>query len=128
MAKYKSKIYAQALADAVFDKKTEEKKIIANFLIILEKNRDLKKANEIISLTEELILKKTGNKKIALETARKIDIRNFINKFTNNGDIIEEKINPELIAGIKIIINNDKQLDFSLQKKLQGMFTRPNNF
>ena len=37
--------------------------------------------------------------------------------------MVKEKINPELIAGIKVMINNNKQLDFSLKNKLDNIFT-----
>ena len=82
----------------------------------------MKKAKEIIALAEGLFLKKTGNKKIVLETARPLNSRSVFKKIKKEGDIIEEKINPELIAGIKIIVNNSRQLDFSLRKKLQQIF------
>ncbi len=117
MARYKSKIYAEALVNSFFGK-ADDKKIVNNFLKLLEKNQDLKKAREIIALAESLFLKKLGNKKIILETARKVDAKNLIKSFVKKGDIVEEKINSKLIAGIKIIVNNNKQLDFSLASKL----------
>ncbi len=120
--RYKSKIYAEVLVDLITGKKVEENKIINNFLKLLEKNGDMKKAKEIISLAEAIFLKKTGNKKIILETARKIDTKNIVKDFIKKGDVVEEKINPEIISGIKIIINNEKQLDFSLFKKLNEIF------
>jgi F0F1-type ATP synthase delta subunit len=123
--KYKSKIYARALVDLVLSEKGESeiKKKIGNFLKILEKNGDIKKAKEIISLAENLYSKKTGNKKIVLETARKVNLKNISKGIVKNGDIILEKINPELIAGVKIIINNEKQLDNSLKNKLDKVFS-----
>ena len=95
-------------------------KIVENFLTLLKKNQDIKKAKEIVALTENILLKKTGNKKVMLEMARKnsVVLRSVIKK----NDIVEEKINPALIAGIKIIIDEEKQLDFSLQKKLNKIF------
>ncbi len=127
--KYKSKIYAEALAGLLSDKKKspDESKIAKNFLKLLEKNQDMKKAKEIVAMAENLLLKKTGNKKIILETARKVDAKYFIDSFIKKGDIIEEKLNPELIAGIKIIINNEKQFDNSLSGKLKKLYVARNN-
>lgn len=116
--KYKGKIYAEALANAILDKKLDEKKVIHNFLGLLEKNQDVKKAEEIIVLAQKLLLKKTGHKKVVLETARKINAKDSMKSFFKNGDIVEEKINPALVAGIKIIIDNERQLDNSLSGKL----------
>ena len=60
--RYHVKIYAQALAD-VFPGSLDHKKIADHFLKLLKKNGDMKKAEQILLLAEQLILKKTGNKK-----------------------------------------------------------------
>lgn len=121
--KFSSKIYAKVLLEMISEKKDKnEKKIIDNFFKILEKNRDLKKAKEVISLIEKMYFKKIGKRKVELETARKIDYKNLGGNFLKESDIIEEKINPDLVAGIKIIINDEKQLDFSLKNKLDSIF------
>jgi len=125
MPKYKSKIYAKALADLILDQKNQDKnrKIINNFLEFLVKNGDIKKSKEIISLIEAIFLNETGGRKITVETARKIDNFNFDKIFNiSKNDSIEEKVNPKLIAGIKVIVNNEKQLDFSLKRKLEKIF------
>jgi F0F1-type ATP synthase delta subunit len=122
--KYKPKIYAQILAEILSDKKNsaEEKRIVDNFLALLEHNQDINKADEILQLTEALLLKKMGNKKVVLETARKIDAKEVLKHIAERGDIIEEKINPALVAGVKIVIDQSKQLDLSLVGKLERMF------
>ena len=72
-------------------------------------------------MAEEIILTKKGNKKIVFETARKITAsqRKILESVAKRGDIVKEKVSPELIAGVKIIINDSKQFDNSLQSKLQ---------
>jgi len=122
--KYKSKLYAQALAEILAEKKLvlTDKKLVDNFLNLLAKNGDLKKAKEIIALAETIYLKKSGNKKFILETARELGKNNILKGFAKEGDALVHKISPEMVAGIKITINNEKQLDFSLQKKLNEIF------
>ncbi len=120
--KYKPKTYAQALVDSLVEKKTDDKKIAVNFLKLLKKNQDLKKALSAIILAENLLLKKTGNKKITLETARETDVKDILKTFIKKGDIVEEKINPALIAGVKIIVDGNQQLDVSLARKLENIF------
>jgi F0F1-type ATP synthase delta subunit len=121
--KYKPKTYAQALVSAILEKRVEEKKIAYNFLVLLQKNQDMKKANEILVLAEKILLQKTGNKKITFQTARKLQSKDAVKLFVKKGDMIQEKINSELIAGIKIIVNDETQLDFSLKNKLEKIFT-----
>src|SRR3989344_841986 len=122
--KSKPKIYARVLVDVMMSKKNtgNEKKIVDNFLKLLKKNVDVKNAMEIIRLAEVFILQKTGNKKITLETAREIGRKNIFKEIVRRHDIVEEKIDPELIAGIRITVNGEKQLDFSLKNKLDKIF------
>ena len=122
--KIKPKIYARVLVDVMMSKKNagNEKKIVDNFLKLLKKNVDVKNATEIIRLAEVFILQKTGNKKITLETARDIGRKNIFKEIVRRHDIVEEKIDPELIAGIRITVNGEKQLDFSLKNKLDKIF------
>lgn len=124
--KYKVKIYAKALVALLSAKSVDEKEIITNFLKLLEKDRALKKAREIITLAETLFLQKHGNKKIIVETARKVDVKELLHHFVKKGDIVEERLRPELIAGIKIIVNGEKQIDNSLLRKLDTLYVSRN--
>ena len=116
--KHSAKKYAIALAGVISEKKVDSKKVTSNFLALLEKNQDMKKASEIIKMTEILMLKKSGNKKIIIEIARKTDTNELIKVFAKKGDVIEERINPALVAGVKIMVNGAHQLDNSLAAKL----------
>jgi len=113
-----------ALAQAILDKKADEKKIAKNFMLLLIKSGYLGKAKSIVDLAEEIILKNKGNKKITIETARKLTAENrtLLKKFIKDEDMVKEKINSDLIAGVKIVVNNEKQFDNSMQKKLREIF------
>jgi len=120
--KYLAKNYAKALVQLLLDGAPLEK-IAVHFFALLRKNGDIKKMRQIIPLTERLLYKKTGAKRITIETARIADRTNILKGFIKKGDMVFETINPALIAGIKIRVNNEKQLDFSMQKKLQELFS-----
>ena len=123
MKQNKTKIYAKALAEVIFAGKANEKKIIDNFLKLLIKTGQEKKAKEILGMAEDLLLQKQGKRKIVFETARKMTAgqKKLLNDFVKQGDVVKEKINHELIAGIKIIVNNSKQLDSSMLSKLNNL-------
>lgn len=123
------KIYARALAEVISEGKTDGKKIADNFLKFLIKSGQEKRAKEILSLAEDFILLKQGKRKIIFETARKItsDQKKMLHGIAETGDKVQEKIKPELIAGVKIIINDSKQFDSSLLSKLQNMYVSRNN-
>jgi F0F1-type ATP synthase delta subunit len=124
MQKNNIKNYAEALASALLDKKNDEKKIAKNFLMLLIKLGYQSRARKIVDLAEEIILKRQGNKKIILESARALTGKNkdLLDQFVKKGDIVKEKVNSDLIAGVKVIINNEKQFDNSLKSKLQNIF------
>lgn len=129
--KYKAKQYAEALveimlparhnAKALGGEEKDNAKLVAGFLTFIKKNRDEKSLREILKLAEKLYFKKTGNKKIILETARPFNFKNsdLLNNLVKKGDVVTERINKDLIAGVKIVVNEERQLDFSLFKKLQ---------
>ena len=120
----KTKLYAKALAEVLSGKKVDEKKVVSNFVRVLGSSGLEKKAKEIVLLAEDILLQKQGKSKITFQTARKITAgqKKILQSLAKEGDIINEKISPEIIAGIKIIINDSKQFDASLQKKLQEIF------
>ncbi|MFH1968541.1 MAG: F0F1 ATP synthase subunit delta [bacterium] len=126
--KYKARDYAEALVQIISEKgdNLNEKKTIQGFLKLLERQSDLKKAKEILGLAKILLVKKSGNKTVALHTARKLSAsqKNLLSKFIKKGDLIEEKITPELIAGIKIVIDNEEQLDETLLRKINNLINK----
>ncbi len=113
--------YARALAQILSKNEFDEKKIVKNFVKLLVSVGYENKAEEILALTEDLLLQKQGKNKITFETARTVtpSQKKIMESIVKKGDIVSEKINPELIAGIKIIINGSMQFDASMQSKLQ---------
>ena len=119
------KLYAKALAEILSKKGIDEKKIVNNFIKLLVSTGYEGKSKEILDLTEDLLLAKRGKKKITFETARKTAAgqKKIMDSLVEKGDVVKEKINPELIAGIKIIINDSRQFDSSMQSKLNKINT-----
>ena len=103
--KHKIKDYATALSELIMESNSDKKKFIGRFLDLLRKNNDMGKAKKIVVMTEDIILNKKDNKKVVLQMARKI--KNLENLFAKKNDIVEEKINPELVAGVKIVVNGE---------------------
>jgi F0F1-type ATP synthase delta subunit len=125
MKQNKTKLFAKALAEIISEGKVADKIIINNFVKFLvsagyEGKTLAGQAKEILGLAEDILLQKQGKRKITFETARETTAsqKKLLDSFVKKGDIIKEKINPELIAGIKIIINDSQQFDSSMQSKL----------
>lgn len=124
--KHKPKIYAQALAEIAMKSASAQEALAwqSNFLKLLEKNGDMQKASQILSLAKKIFIKKTGRRQLTIESARKIHApqRKLVDSILQKGDVVEEKINKNLLAGIKIIIDGEEQFDASMQKKLNNLF------
>ncbi|MDO8503326.1 MAG: F0F1 ATP synthase subunit delta [bacterium] len=120
---YSPKDYAQSFCDVILEIKNEGKinQCIKNFLDLIRKNRDQKKLKEIIDLAENTINQKTDRRKIIIESARELKGKNekAINSFIKKTDKVEKKINPDLIAGIRITINNEFLIDGSFSNKIK---------
>jgi len=119
----KIKVYATALAETILAKKVDEKKIIDNFVSILVKTGQENKAKEILGLAENILLKKQGNKRVVFEVARRLSFENrdLLKQFVKQGDVVQEKINYELIAGVKVVVDGKKQLDNSMINKINNL-------
>jgi len=124
MKQNKIKLYAKALAEVLVKKDVNEKKVVDNFVKLLISSGLEKKSKEILELAEEIFLKKQGKNKITFEVARRLTAENraSLKKYIKEGDVVKERINHELIAGVKIIINNEKQFDNSMLSKLNNIF------
>ena len=129
----KVKLYAKALAEILSARKEisapDKKKIVNNFVKLLIDTECESKSKEILELAEDLILAEQGKSKITFETARELtpSQKKMLDSFVKKGDVVKEKINPELIAGVRIIINDSKQFDASMQSKLQKLYGGRNN-
>lgn len=126
--KYAPRLYAQALSEVVSDRLTpeQEKKFLKNFIDIVKRNGDLYEIKKIIAETEKLLREKSGRRKLTIETARPVTaekLRALIRNVARGSDIIEEKIDPTLIAGVTITVNDEFQLDGSLARKLKKLFS-----
>jgi F0F1-type ATP synthase delta subunit len=121
--KYKPQDYATAFIEVAMNApKTREEQIIKNFLKIVQKNGDLGKIGKIAELAEKILLQKTGRNRWVVEIARvQGNLRKILENIIGADDILEQKINPELIAGIKITKNDERQFDGSLKRKINKM-------
>jgi F0F1-type ATP synthase delta subunit len=123
--KHSPQIYAKAFSEIASESSADKRAnvLVKNFLKLVEKNNDQRQLKKIFQEAEKLVREKTGKRKIVLETARPVKkLDNAVKKFIKKGDILEEKINPDLIAGLKIILNDEKQFDGSMQKKIKQLF------
>jgi len=123
--RYPAHIYAKALIDVIKSSKPEDEgRIIKNFTKLIQNNGDETHSRKIIEETARLSRKNSGTHNVVIESARAMSSNNKkgVANFIKPGDTVIEKINPELIAGTRIVIDDEMQLDGTLKGKLDKVF------
>lgn len=124
--RYSPRIYAAALSEAL-DKKSDkaQKQIAKRLLRIVYKNCDKQKLGHILKETEKIILEKSNTAKIRLESAESVPakLKHEIKRIINKNILFSEKINPAVLAGIKILINDEILIDATAQTRLTKLFS-----
>jgi F0F1-type ATP synthase delta subunit len=121
--KYPVSTYAEALAQVVLE--SGDSTVAAkNFIALLRKNGDEKHLGKILGESERLIHREQGIKEIVVESARKLKQppRALLKDLAKPEDEIREVIRPDLIAGIKVVIDGELQFDGSFKGKVDKMF------
>lgn len=128
--RYTNQQYAEAFLLALDNQKSEPQRREATrrFLSILQKNGDSPKLQTILRILEKKYLHKEGLKKVSLEYAGRLspDTKKDIEKILGRKIIITERKNPDLLAGIKILVNDEILIDASAKRQMDKLFRRQN--
>jgi F0F1-type ATP synthase delta subunit len=124
--KYSAYTYAQALAGAITDPNAApSEEIMKNFIALVLKNGDGAHLKRIVAETVRLVHRKNDIRDVTLESARPLgeaQKKIALGHFAQPNDDTHEKISPELIAGVRVTVNDELQFDGSLRAKLDALF------
>lgn len=101
----------------------EKNKTYDSFLRLLKKTGDIKNSKKILEALHRKIVNDKGGRWIIVEAARELgEARSkSLKKHFSEKDHVEFKINPDLVAGVRITINGEQELDNSLNSKLNKL-------
>src|SRR3989338_3962709 len=122
MAKAKAKIYARVLVDSLKEaKQHKQTEIMRAFKTLLQKRGDVRQLSAILREAEKLWHDTEGKlaklvSAEALTSGDKESIEKFLNKV---GYRMEEEIDPKLIGGMALILENSFVIDNTVRGKLQ---------
>lgn len=124
--RYSAHTYAKALVEVLADAEKakagakDEERIAKNFLALVSRNGDEMHLKRILDEASRFARGKDGIRKVTVESARKLtDIqKKMVEGFVKKGDVVESQTNTELIAGIRITLDDEMQFDGSLKHKL----------
>ncbi|TSC75151.1 MAG: ATP synthase subunit delta [Parcubacteria group bacterium Gr01-1014_33] len=124
--KYSPRQYAAALC-GVLEKKSERerKEVVKNFLRALAREKMHAKLPMILREAEKQILARQGIKKVSVESASPLSakIKKEIGAIFGKKIHLEEKTNPALLAGIKILVDDELLVDASGRRRVERLFS-----
>jgi|SRR3989344_2211075 len=122
--KYGVHIYARAFAEAIAKQPEKYDEYLKRLIVILRRNSDAGVAKKIFSKARELLIRKSGGRRVVLESARPLsegDLAKLRAEFSPR-DLIETSVNPEILGGVKIMIDGEQVIDATLDRKLKKLF------
>lgn len=120
-----SKQYAAALRETLEGKTGRERKEILRRLVkVLLKNRDFSKRAAVLKEYERQCLRAQDVKKIILDSAAPVPqkLKHEIQKILGGKLSFSERIDPVLLAGIKILVNDEIMIDASGRGRIKHLF------
>ncbi len=123
--KYPAHIYAKALVELMADAaESKHEGIARKFVALVEKNGDGMHLKKILEEAARLERGRMGIRKVVLESARPLTPtqKKKLMQFTTKEDVIQERIDPALVAGARIFVDDELEFDGSLGGKLNAIF------
>jgi F0F1-type ATP synthase delta subunit len=123
--KYSIQNYAKALVGAIENLGTKSDAAIGkNFLAIVQKNGDEARLPKILDEAGRLARARGGAREVVIASARPLSDpqKKALHRFIKTGDIVRYVVDPDLVAGVKITVNDEMQFDGTMKAKLDEMF------
>lgn len=118
--------YAEALFEALEGASPEARKErIARFLRLLERERAKHLLRKVLIRYEKIFLRRKGLRKVDVESARPLSdaVRKDIEDALESPVLLTETVNPELLAGVRITLDDSVLIDASAKSKIANLFT-----
>lgn len=118
--------YAQALAAALKGKSAaEQKQIAARLFRRLTRARALKERGRIVRETSRIMRRQEGIIAAEVHSAAPLSAekRRAIKLALGKKALITQTINPHLLAGVRILINEDILIDATARRRLTALFS-----
>lgn len=101
----------------------KEREIIKNFASIVTTRASRGHWPKFIAAAEKALREKEGLRKVSVTYARSSEsLQGEVKKFLKPSDVLEEKIDPNMVAGLKIMVDDNHQYDGSLLARLNKLF------
>jgi F0F1-type ATP synthase delta subunit len=122
--KYSIHDYAKALDAALADPKTDKSAIVKNFSALIRRNGDEARAKKILQEAARRSRGRNAMREVAVGSARALRTSqvDMVKKFLKPDDVVTYTIDADLIAGIRLVVNDEMQFDGTMKAKLDKLF------
>lgn len=123
--KYTPELYAEALISSwEYAPEKNRKTLLAQFLRMLKKHGAASQIQKILEIVATTLTRKNGGNVVRLEFAREPSDKTLrtVAGFLSKKDFVKSAMNTTIGAGVRITINEEQELDYSLEHKLKQMF------
>ena len=120
--RYNVRQYGEALLGALDGKREGgRKEVVKRFLSLLRKNHDSGKLSRIIQEMERRYLRVAGLRKVEITAASPLgaNIKKELKEIFGKEMLLEEKVNPEILAGMRILVDEELFIDASAKRRLE---------
>ena len=119
-------MYARALLEVLKSEPKDKEAVMRQFVALLHKTGDARSASKIIEAVERKIAKDEGGSYVEIQSARKLPQESFAHfeKFVRKADRVTTRVQPELIAGVRVIIDDSWAIDATLKRRLEELFNK----
>ena len=120
--RYDPRIYARAFVETL--EHLNEEECVRKFIALVYKNGDAGDLPKVFLQIERVLVQREGGRIVTVETARKLspEWSAKIKRMFNGKDRVTEHVRPEIIAGVRIEIDGEREFDGSLKRKLDRLF------
>jgi hypothetical protein len=123
--KYAPHVYARAFAAVIAKGEVSSERALKQLVQVVERYGDTGSWDAIVREVRKVLVHDAGGRLVRIEMARVVPkalIQSIQGTFAVEDDI-SLAVRPELIAGMRVVVDDELELDGSLQHKLNVMFT-----
>jgi F-type H+-transporting ATPase subunit delta len=123
MSRYTPKQYANALFDSLQEKGANKDAVIKKFAGVVAKNYDRALLPKIVMQLKKLERSKAGQHEVVLTSARPLEkaVIADVKKKVGENSGITEVVDPSVLGGLKVLINDELVIDGTLKHRIERM-------
>ena len=117
-------VFARAFRRALMERPNDEIFLVRNLVSAIRKHGLVQHTERIVKKVSREIVRHHKGRWVCVETARPLpmELQEAIRRSFEKKDYIEELMRPELVAGMRIVVDGEREFDESLKRKLDKLF------